>query len=609
MNNFGLDIWAQNNFSIDDGLLKLNYKSKPALLNIVDKIRSSGTRGPILLRFPHLIKKQIKNLYTHFDKAISENKYNGSFNAVFPLKVNQFPHAVEAIMSQGKEYNYGLEAGSKAELILAMSQTNSNTPITVNGFKDKEMITLGFIAAQSSLDITLTVEGLNELETILEVIKETNLKVPKIGIRVRLHSGGSGSWAKSGGMDAKFGLTSTEIIEAIKLLKSNDALKHLEMIHFHIGSQMTDIAPLKKALREAGNIYAELKKMGADNLNSINIGGGLAVEYNQTSQAKSHNYSVEEFASSVVFLLGDIMDAKGVIHPNIFTESGRYIIASHAVLITPVLELFSQDYQEKLLDFKEINPPLIEELKDLNKLLNKNNAIEYMHDALDHIESLFTLFDLGYIDLQDRSNAEILTHNIIKKAVYLSSIHNVNELKELQARVQEKYLINASIFQSLPDFWGIKQNFPIVPLNNLDKPALRAASLWDITCDSDGEISFDTQNPLYLHDVDLETQEYFLGFFNVGAYQETLGMEHNLFTHPNEYTIEIDESSYTILNEVESKSILEILNSIGYDEKSIKNKLNSKLNISEFITKKEKNDTLAKLEILLEQNGYLRTTN
>jgi len=609
MDNYGLKIWAQDNFTQEDGLLKVNYKSSPTLLNIIKEVREDGTRGPILLRFPHLIKKQINNLYSHFDKAICENNYNGSFNAVFPLKVNQFPHVVEAILKEGINYNYGLEAGSKAELILAMSQADSLTPISVNGFKDKEMITLGFIAAHSNHNITLTIEGTNELKTILEVQKETNLKSPKIGIRVRLHSGGSGLWAKSGGMDAKFGLTSTEIIEAIKLLKTNNMLDNLEMVHFHIGSQLNDIAPLKKALREAGNIYAELKKMGSNNLKSINIGGGLAVEYNQNKNAKTHNYSIEEFASGVVFLLREIMDAKGVEHPNIFTESGRYIVASHAVLVTPVLELFSQDYQEKLLKFKHNNPPLIEELKDLNRSLNSKNAVEYMHDALDHSESLLTLFDLGYIDLQDRSNAEILVHNIIKKALYISETLNSIELNKLQSRVQERYLINASIFQSLPDFWGIKQRFPIIPLSHLNESPLRAATLWDITCDSDGEINFDNTNPLYLHDIDLNDEEYFLGFFNVGAYQEILGMNHNLFAHPHEYTIVLNENSYEIKNQKKSKSILDILDSIGYDKNTIKKNINNKLQKNIFITEKEKNDTLSKLETLLEQNGYLRTTN
>jgi arginine decarboxylase len=609
LKNFGLDIWANKNFIIDDGEVRLNYKSMPSLLEITKEIRKNGTRGPLLLRFPHLIKKQIRSLYAHFDNAIQENNYQGSFNAVFPLKVNQFPHAVDAVVREGEEYGYGLEAGSKAELILAMAKTPKGANITVNGFKDKEMITLGFIAAQSGHNITLTIEGLGELETIIEVANESSLKVPNIGIRVRLHSAGSGVWAKSGGMDAKFGLTSTEILEAMALLKNANLLQNLSMIHFHIGSQMVDIAPIKRALREAGNFYAELKKMGAVSLKNINIGGGLAVEYDQHSHAKSHNYSIEEFSSSVVFLLGEIMDAKKVQHPNIFTESGRFIVASHAVLITPVLELFTQDYHEKLLKFKETNPPLIEELRELNRLLNNKNCIEYLHDALDHIESLLTLFDLGYIDLQDRSNAEILVHNIIKKSLYLTASYKTDELKQLQVSLQERYLINASVFQSLPDYWGLKQHFPIMPIHHLNADPLRAASLWDITCDSDGEIGFNPDKPLYLHDINLDEEEYFLAFFNVGAYQETLGMQHNLFTHPSEYTVNIDDSGYKIENAVESKSILDILASIGYDEQKILKKLKNDLKESHFITEKEKSDTLTKLETFIFQNGYLRTTN
>jgi len=609
LNNYGLDIWSNNNFIIDNGEVKLNYKSTPSLLDITKSIRRDGLRGPILLRFPHLIKKQIKNLYEYFNYAIDENNYNGSFNAVFPLKVNQFKYAVESIVNQGKDFNYGLEAGSKAELILAIDQVSDGAKITVNGFKDKEMITLGFIASQSGHDITLTIEGLGELKTIIEVSKECSLKIPNIGIRVRLHSTGSGSWAKSGGMDSKFGLTSTEIIEAINLLKDESLLEYFSMIHFHIGSQMSDIGPLKRALREAGNIYAELKKMGAHSLESINIGGGLAIEYDQHKHNTSLNYSIEEFSSSVVFLLGEIMDAKGVKHPNIFTESGRFISASHGVLISPVLELFSQDYHERHIKLKESNPPLITELLDLNKLLNSKNCIEYLHDALDHIESLFTLFDLGYIDLQDRSNAEILVHNIVKRSLYLKSSIESHELEQLQIKLQERYLINASIFQSLPDYWGLGQHFPVMPIHHLDTQAHRSASLWDITCDSDGEVLFNPEKPLYLHDIDLNEEDYFLAFFNVGAYQETLGMNHNLFTHPSEYTIVIDKDGYKIKNMVESKSVLNILKAIGYNKENISSKLKIKLLNSSFITEKEKNDTLAKLETFLDQNGYLRTTN
>ena len=609
MQQYGLDIWANNNFIVDDSELRLNYKSTPSLYEITQEIRDSGIRGPMLLRFPHLIKKQIRTLYKNFSNAIEINNYQGNFSAVFPLKVNQFPYAVEAIRNAGEEFAYGFEAGSKAELILAMTQTPKAANITVNGFKDKEMITLGFIAAQSGHTITLTIEGLNELRTIIEVASECSLRIPNIGIRVRLHSFGSGTWAKSGGFDAKFGLTSTEIIEAVQLLKRHELIDKFTMIHFHIGSQMEDIAPIKKALREAGNIFAELRRMGAQSLENINIGGGIAVEYDQHAHTNIRNYSIEEFSSSVVFLLGEIMDAKNVKHPNIFTESGRFVVASHAVLITPVLELFSQDYQEKLLNLKEVNPPLITELIELNKHLKNSNAIEYLHDALDHMESLLTLFDLGYIDLQDKSNGEILVHNIIKKAIFLKSSNPTLELERLQTKLQEKYLINASIFQSLPDYWGMDQSFPIMPIHHLTTRANRPASLWDITCDSDGEIGFNPDKPLYLHDIDLHEEDYFVGIFNLGAYQETLGMTHNLFSRPSEFTILIDEHSYSITNVNESDSILDVLSSIGYDRESILMKLKIDIENSDFIEEKEKKDTLLNLESFLEQNGYLRTTS
>jgi arginine decarboxylase len=522
--------------------------------------------------------------------------------------VNQFPEAVDAIVEHGERYGYGLEAGSKAELAIAMSKTALGSPITVNGFKDEEMVRLGFMAAQMGHDITITIEGLGELEWIIDVAQSCNLKIPNIGIRIRLQSEGSGIWAKSSGLGSKFGLTSTELIEAMNMLQENNLVDHFSMIHFHVGSQMEDISTLKRVLREAGNIYAELKKMGASNLGAINIGGGLAVEYSQHTAGRLRNYTLEEFSNSVVFLLREIMNAKGVSHPDIFTESGRFIVASHSVLIAPVLELFSHDYQAKSLKLKENNPPLIEELRELNSLLSPRTCIEYMHDALDHMESLLTLFNLGHIDLQDRSNAEILVHQIIKKSLYLSQDNPMPEIERLQVKLQERYLINSSIFQSIPDYWGLQQQFPIMPLDRLDIPAIRAASLWDITCDSDGEIRFKPETPLYLHDIDLDEEEYFLGFFNVGAYQETLGMNHNLFTHPSECTILISDTGYEIENFTESDNVLNILEDIGYDASKLLTNLKNKLAVSDFRTEEEKSDTLQKLEMYLYQNGYLRTT-
>ncbi len=609
MVDYGIRYWANDDFIIEDGKVKVNFCNKPALIDIVKQVREEGYRGPLLVRFPHLIKKQVEKIFSHFENSIKEYHYKGKFKAVFPIKVNHFPNFILPLMEQTQNRCYGLEAGSKSELIIAMAYTNENAPITVNGFKDKEMISLGFIAAKMGHDITLTIEGLNELETIIEVSKSMGKPYPNIGLRIRLHSTGVGIWAKSGGINSKFGLTATELVEAIYLLKKNKLLDKFTMIHFHIGSQISDIAPLKKALREAGNIYAELRKMGAKNLNNVNIGGGLAVEYTQHEAHQNRNYTLGEFSGNVIFTLKEIAKNKKEPEPNIFIESGRYVSANHAVLISPVLELFSQEYDEKALHLKEKNPPLVEELLDLYNTIDERSAIEYLHDSLEHMESLLTLFDLGYIDLQDRSNTEVLVHLIIKKVIKILKHKNHSDIIRIQEQVQERYLLNCSFFQSLPDYWGLKQNFPVIPLDRLNKRPTRSASLWDITCDSDGEIAFDKNYPLFLHDIDVNSEEYFLGFFLVGAYQEVLGMRHNLFTHPTELSVVFnqEEGSFEIENLLEAQTILDVLDDLDFDTKEIERRLKQKLDESEEIPQDEKKEVLGQLYVMLSENGYLRT--
>jgi len=597
LNNYGIDIWGDDNFIIDKGLVKLNYKTNPSLLEIVKSVRKEGNTGPLILRFPHIVQKQIDKLYSTFNETITSYAYDSKFYAVFPLKVNQFPNHILPMLESSASLNYGLEAGSKAELLLAMSYNNKNSPITVNGFKDKQMIVLGFIAKNQGHDITLTIEGLNELETIIEVYQELNLPCPNIGLRVRLHSSGSGTWAKSGGINSKFGLSSMEILQAFEMLQKYNLTNALKMIHFHIGSDMNSISPLKKALKESGHIYVELKKMGADGLDSINIGGGLAIEYSQFN--RNIQYSLKEFSNDVVFTLKDISEKNGVKPPNIFTESGRFIASPGSVLIAPTLELFSSEYNHSNIRLKEKNPPIIEELYFLYNDITKDNAKEYMHDSLEHLESILTLFDLGYVDLTDRSNAEVLTNLIIKKAIKLKDTKNDRELKILDDKIQEKYLLNFSIFQSLPDFWGIDQEFPIMPLTHLDKDATRSANIWDITCDSDGEIPFKANKPLYLHDVDLAKEEYFLGFFLVGAYQDTLGMKHNLFSSPSQVNIIFTNDEMKVESFIKSQSILDIFEDLDYDTTEIVDKLLSTTN---------DNDLKEKLEEYLEDNSYLKTT-
>ena len=611
--DYGLSIWGEDNFIIDGDTVNINYGKHPSLLEITNRIREQGYKGPLLLRFPHLIKKQLDTLFNAFSLAKDEFNYKGSFCAVFPLKVNQYPNFVDLVTKVSSGKKYGLEAGSKAELIIALAKTPLGAPITVNGFKDKEMISLAFIGAKSGHKIILTIEGINELETIIEVNKEVNGSkkdaiAPLIGMRIRLHSSGVGIWAKSGGYSSKFGLTSTELLEAYEMLKREGLINNFVMLHFHIGSQMGEIAPLKKALREAGNIYAELKRRGSNSLNAINIGGGLAVEYSQNRVNTQRNYSIKEFANDVVFTIQEIAKQKGVKEPDIFTESGRFIAAYHSVLIAPILELFGQEYQEHSLRLKSINPPLVQELYELYKGMNRLNAREYLHDALDYLESLLTLFDLGYIDLEDRSNTEILVNLIVKRAISLLKDESSRELKRLQHRIQEKYLVNFSIFQSLPDFWGLNQHFPIMPIHHLLKKPTRPASIWDITCDSDGEIPFDSQNPLMLHDIDVEKEEYFLGFFLTGAYQEVLGMKHNLFTHPTEAVIEFqDDGNYSIKSIVEAQSLIEILEDLDYNTTEIIKTLKGLIKNSNLIDEDEQRDVLEELYIYLSDNSYLKT--
>ncbi|WP_456479556.1 biosynthetic arginine decarboxylase [Nautilia sp.] len=606
--NYGIDIWGANNFFIENGKLKINYGNQPALIEIMEEIEEKGIKGPVLLRFPHLIRKQINSLYTSFNKAIKEFEYKGTFKAVFPLKVNQFPSFLKPLIKIAKRYNYGLEAGSKAELILAMAYNNKTAPITINGFKDKDMIRLAFIAGFMGFNVTITIEGLNELKSIIEVSGEYHKMPVNIGIRIRLHTSGVGIWAKSGGIESKFGLSSTEIIEAIEILKQNGMLDKLKMIHFHIGSQINDISPLKKAIRESGNIYADLRKLGAKNLSAINIGGGLAIEYSQWEEKRDKNYSIKEFSNDVVYLLKEISNKKQVPMPDIFTESGRFIASPSTILIAPVIELFSQEYSEKSLRLKNKNPDLVEELFDLYDTINENNYIEYFHDALDHFESLLTLFDLGYIDLIDRSNSEILVHLIIKKALSYATARGLKnkELKSINEKIQEKYLANFSIFQSLPDFWGLGQRFPVMPLTKLNITPNRSATIWDITCDSDGEIPFSKKNPIYLHDVNLSKEKYYIGFFLVGAYQEILGMKHNLFSFTNEAIISFDEEGNHKIDFLEpTQKIREVLIDLDYDINELEWKL--KDNIEKNIkNEEEQKEILGELFLLLNDMVYLK---
>jgi arginine decarboxylase len=606
---YGLQYWSKENFFIEDGLLKINHGSKPSLFEILESAKRNGIDTPTVFRFPHLIDKQMDRLYSTFEKVMAKERYEANFQAVFPLKVNQHKGFLDEFVRFAPKYNYGVEAGSKAELLLAIAINEHKAPITVNGFKDMEMIELGFIASQIGHNVTLIIESLSELEYIFEVAPKFE-KMPNIGIRIRLYSYGSGTWAKSGGMDSKFGLTATELIQALELLKAHNFSQHLKMIHFHIGSQINSIYTLQKAIREVGQIYAELRKLGGKNLDTINLGGGLAVNYGQHKTNRDKNYTTEEFISNVVKLLKEITIEKKVKTPNIFTEFGRYISATHSLLITSVIELFSQDYTEDHLSIKQKNPKIVKVLKKIYKKVDTEEhsqvrLLELLHETIEHLDSIETLFELGYLDLQDRANIEILGQMIIKKILKIIKKEDIVEYEHdsILHKIEERYLLNFSIFQSMPDFWGLQQNFPIVPIHNLDKKAVRPASIWDITCDSDGEIEFDEKAPLFLHDIDLESEDYYLAFFLLGAYQDILGMKHNLFDRPDEIIVDIDKNGFKILKTSKSKNISSILDSVGYDEVDIFNRLQSQVNKSGVSFK---NNCIEKFQDYLQKGNYLK---
>ncbi|MBF0471594.1 MAG: biosynthetic arginine decarboxylase [Gammaproteobacteria bacterium] len=595
---YGINLWSRGYFTIRDGELVVNHRSSPALNSILHQIQQQGHHGPAILRFPHIIQSQIEQLHRTFATAIETYRYEGKFRAVFPMKVNQFPEVLRSVIALGTPYRHGLEAGSKAELILAMALTPYGHPIKVNGFKDEEIIRLGFFAAKQGHDITLTIEGIEELQMIIAISATLPATAPrpKIGIRLRLHSRSGGHWIRSSGFNSKFGLTSPELIEAIELLRTSALLPKLTMLHFHVGSQQKDITPFKRALKEAANVYADLKRIGATALSSINIGGGLPIEYGQQSNELRSNYSLQEFANDVVFLLKEVMENKGVETPDIISESGRFLVAHHAVCITQVLELFSQEFNKRILRMKESNPPLVQELYELAKSINRSNCVEFLHDALDHQESLMTLFNLGYIDLHDRANAEILVQQIIKQTLALHDNLPGADLECMQEQLKEYYLLNSSFFQSLPDNWGLDERFPVIPLTGLNIRPSRSVSLWDITCDSDGEISFDPKAPLYFPAIQLDQGAHHLAFCNVGAYQETLGMRHNLFAHPSEFTVEIDDHGFTITHSEATESVAATLSNLGYDRTAILQGLEAERDP----------EALHWLRQLLNRGGYLR---
>lgn len=582
---YGIDNWGAGYFGVNrKGNLIVRATEGDNLTadvkTIIDDLSRRGINTPVLLRFPQLLFGQIRKLQKAFKHSIKEFGYNGEHMCVYPMKVNQNRSVVEEYLREGKRYNFGLEAGSKAELYAALAMEQSEDSLLVlNGFKDRDFVKLAFAGAQAGKNVVIVIEKMSELDHTLRLAEEATAenpvtKLPMIGVRVKLYSKGSGKWEKSGGEAAKFGLTTTEILEVIRRLNEAGRIEMLKLLHFHIGSQLTDIKRIKNAMKEAARTYSKIRQMNIP-IKYLDVGGGMAVDYDgsKTSFESSANYNAQEFANDVVYVIKTVCDDEDVPHPTIIQESGRYLTAYHAILVTNV-----QDEIETVVDdiaapltLEVDDPQVVKELHDLRESITGKNYREYYHDALEHREELFTMFNLGLISLEDRGKGEVLFWDVCEKADEFAQQKKyvAEEFDELRRLLCAKYLANFSVFRSMPDNWALEQLFPIIPIHKLNKKPTEYATLCDITCDSDGIVDkfvdlHDVKPVLELHKL-VKGEPYYLAMMLVGAYQEVMGNNHNLFGVPHEAHIHIGEDGYIIKKVINGATLGDSLATVRFD--------------------------------------------
>ena len=579
LETYGIENWGAGYFDINrKGNLIVHPSESDAraadLKEIIDDLARRGINTPVLLRFPQLVASQVRKLQRAFRNSIREFEYQGAHMCVYPMKVNQQRAVVEEYLREGSRYDFGLEAGSKAELYAALALDQSaDSLLVLNGFKDEEFIRLAYVGAQSGKRVVIVIEKLSELGHILRIADEHEGNFPLIGMRVKLYSKGSGRWEKSGGEAAKFGLTTTEILEVIHRMQEAGRIDMLRLLHFHIGSQLTDIKRIKNAMKEAARVYAKVRQMKVP-IDLLDVGGGMAVDYDGSKTAfdSSANYTAQEFANDVIYTIKQVCDDENVPHPTIIQESGRYLAAYHAILVTNVqdeIETVVEDISPMEID--EDDPQVVVELGDLRETISVKTYREYYHDALEHREELFTMFNLGLISLEDRAKGEVLFWDVCERAdKYAQQAKYVaEEFDDLRRLLCAKYLTNFSVFRSVPDHWAIDQLFPIVPIHKLNKPPTEYATLCDITCDSDGIVDkfvdlHDVKQVLELHPL-VEGEPYYIAFMLVGAYQEVMGNNHNLFGTPHEAHIHIDEDGYLIKKVIKGTSVGEAAERARYE--------------------------------------------
>ena len=547
------------------------------LKDVMDELQVRDISAPVLLRFPDILDNRIEKISRCFRQAAEEYNYKAQNFIIYPIKVNQVRHVVEEIVSHGKKFNIGLEAGSKPELhaVLALN-IDERSVIVCNGYKDEDYIELALLAQKMGRRIYIVAEKLNELKLIADISKRLNIR-PNVGIRIKLSSSGSGKWEESGGDQSKFGLNSSELLEALDYMQQAKMQDCLKLIHFHIGSQITKIRRIKNALREACQFYVQLSKIGFD-IDFVDIGGGLGVDYDGTRSSASEssmNYSIQEYVNDSVSSLVDVCEKNGLKQPNIITESGRSLTAHHSILVFEVLETTHLPEWNDNDEVGEDEHELARELYDIYDKLNQPRIFESWHDALQIREEALDLFSLGLLDLRTRAMIEKLFWSIAREVSSITSAikHAPEELKKVARMLPEKYFCNFSLFQSLPDSWAIDQIFPIMPISRLDEKPTHYATLQDITCDSDGKINnfisvHGAASALPVHTLKAN-EPYYIGVFLVGAYQEILGDMHNLFGDTNAVHISVDKDGYDIEQIIDGESVAEVLDYVQYSPKKL----------------------------------------
>ena len=572
--------WGSNYFDINQkGNVVVTPQKKGdgvELLEIIEELQIKDVQLPVLLRFPDIIDNRIETISKCFKIAAKEYNYKAENFIIYPIKVNQMRPVVEEIIDHGKKFNIGLEAGSKPELHAVLAISTENSLIVCNGYKDDDYIELALLAQKMGKQIYIVVEKMNELKRIIKISKGLNIK-PNIGIRIKLASSGSGKWEDSGGDKSKFGLTSSELLEAVDVLEKNKIKDCLKLIHFHIGSQVTNIRKIKTAFREASNFYIQLYKLGC-HIEYVDIGGGLGVDYEGTrtsNSSSSTNYSIQEYVNDAIANLVDASDKNETPHPNIITESGRSLAAHHSILIFNVLEANSLSKMDDNFELKEEHHELVKELYNIWDNISVNRILESWHDAQQIREESLERFSLGVLDLETRALVEkIFWSTATEIASILGNIkHPTDEYKQILKLLTDKYFCNFSLFQSLPDSWAIDQLFPIMPIHRLNERPNVMVTLQDITCDSDGKIdkfisTTNFPNSLPAHSFNPDNP-YYIGVFLVGAYQEILGDLHNLFGDTNAVHIHISEKGYDIVQVIDGETIAEVLEYVQYKPKKL----------------------------------------